>query len=317
VSKDHGVASFEFDGFVVAGVHDEALSGSTGHDGARSLGHGSGELHDLSVPGLVRDVSLSVLGNSLLSGGSPGSESSDVSHVLVVHGHGLELATGLAFLVGKNLSTSGVSGSAPELNNLSLGGESLGVSLLVSEFVKEFLGALAHLRVEHVSLHGGRESDVADKLGVKSGSLSSSNNDSVSSEFGELSLFGSSDGVSDVEAGSGGSLGADSVVLANNSAGSSSGNVTSEGVSSADSESLGVLNSHSSEGVLGFSHEVMLGSDSSAGNSLVAVDGVSGVSEVLSSEDGVSGEHFSLEDNLTFVFLFGDEDSEVSSAGSN
>lgn len=222
MSKDHGVASLKLDRLVVAGVHDEALSRSTGHDGAGSLGHGTSELHDLSVPGLVRDASLSVLRNLLLSGRSPGSKSSYVSHVLVVHGNGLESTSGLALLVSSNLSTSGVSGSAPELDNLSLRSKSLGVSLLVSELVEEFLGSLAHLRVEHVSLHGGRESDVADELSVEGSSLSSSNNDSVSSQSGELSSLVGSNSVSNVEGSSDRGLVSDSVVLVDDSTGNSS-----------------------------------------------------------------------------------------------
>jgi len=194
----------------VAGVDDQALSGSSGHDGTRSLLHGTSELHDLGVPLLVRDVSLSVLGDSLLGGGSPGGDGRDVSHALVVEGDGLEFTSGLAFLVLSNLSTSGVSGSAPELNNLTLGNESLGGGLLVSEFVKEVLGTLAHLRVEHVSLHGSRKSDVANKLGVKGGSFLGSNDNSGSSELSELGSLVSFDGVLDVNSSLDGFLGGDS-----------------------------------------------------------------------------------------------------------
>lgn len=223
MSKDHGVASLKLDRLVVAGVDDKALSRSSGHDGTRSLGHGTCELHDLSVPGLVRDLTLSVLRNLLLSGRSPGSKSSYVSHVLVVHGNGLESASGLALLVSSNLLTSGVSGSAPELDNLSLRSKSLGVSLLIGELVEELLGSLAHLRVEHVSLHGGRESDVADELGIEGSSLSSSNDDSVSSESGELSSLVGSNSVSNVEGSSNGGLVSNSVVLVDDSTGNSSG----------------------------------------------------------------------------------------------
>jgi len=315
VSKDHGVASLKLDRLVVAGVHDQALSGSTGHDGARGLGHGASELHDLSVPGLVRDLALSVLGNLLLSRGSPGGESSNVGHVLVVHGNGLESASRLALLVSGNLGASGVSGSAPVLDNLSLRRDSLGVGLLVGELVEELLGSLAHLGIEHVSLHGGGESDVADKLGVEGSSLSSGNDNSVSSKSGELSSLVGSNSVSDVEGSSDGGLVSDSVLLVDHSAGNSSGSESSGHMSSADGDSSSFLNGHSSERALGLSHEVSSGSNGSTGELFVAVDSDGGVSEVSGGEDGVSGEHSSLEVDLTSVLLAGSDDSEVSSAG--
>lgn len=317
MSKDHGVSSDELDRFVVSGVDDKALGGSSGHDGARGLGHGSGELHDLSVPCLVRDVSLSVLGNSLLSGRSPGSESGDVSHALVVEGNGLEVTTGLAFLVSNDLSTSGVSGSAPELNNLTLGGETLLVSLLVGELVKELLGSLAHLGVEHVSLHGSRESDVANELSVKGSSFLGNNDDSVSSEFSELGSLVSADGVSDVHAGLVGGSSADLVVLGYNSVGNSSGSSTSGGVNSADGEFAGNLNSLASEGVSSLVHEVSLGGNSSASDTLVTVNDVSGIAEVSGGESGVMSEHSSLEVDLSSVFSSGEENKSKGTSGSD
>ena len=316
MSKDHGVSSDELDGFVVSGVDDEALGGSSGHDGARGLGHGSGELHDLSVPCLVRDVSLSVLGNSLLSGRSPGSESGDVSHALVVEGNGLEVTTGLAFLVSNDLSTSGVSGSAPELNNLTLGGETLLVSLLVGELVKEFLGSLAHLGVEHVSLHGSRESDVANKLSVKGSGFLGNNDDSVSSESGELSSLVSRDGVSDVHAGFVSGSSADLVVLGDNSVGNSSGGSTSGGVNSADGEFAGNFNSLASEGVSSLVEVVSLGVDSSASDLLVTVNDESGIAEVSGGELGVVREHSSLEVDLSSVFSSGEVNKLEGTSGS-
>lgn len=268
-------------------MHDEALGGRTGHDGARSLGHGTGESHDLSVPDLVRDVSLSVLGDVLLSGRAPSSDGSNVGHVLVVHGGGLEVTTGLAFLVHADLLSTGVSGSAPVLNNLTLRNESLGVSLLVSEFVEEVLGALAHLGVEHVSLHGAGESDVADESGVKSGSLLSSNDDSVSSELGKLGTFVGRESVSDVQAGSERSSSTDSVVMTDNSGGNFLGVVTSGGVSSADGESSSNLNSLSLERVDSASVIHNLGVLGSSGDSDLTANNDFGVSEVSGSELGV------------------------------
>ena len=69
VSEDHGVSTDHLKRFVVSSVDNALLGGGTGHDGARSLLERSGELHDLGVPFLVRDVSLSVLRDSLLGGG--------------------------------------------------------------------------------------------------------------------------------------------------------------------------------------------------------------------------------------------------------
>jgi len=299
----------------VSGVNDEALGRGTGHDGARSLGHGAGELHDLGVPHLVRDVSLSVLGDSLLSGRAPGGDGSNVSHVLVVHGSGLEVTTGLAFLVHDDLLSTGVSGSAPVLDDLSLGNESLGVGLLVGELVEEVLGSLAHLRVEHVSLHGGRESDVADESGVKSGSLLSSNDDSVSSELGELGTSVGGESVSDVEVGSERGSSTDSVVVTDNSGGNLLGVVSSGDVSSADGESLGEFNSLSLERADSVSIVDLLGVLGSSGDSDLTGDDNLGVSEVSSSELGVPGEHLLLEENLSSVFTSGRHDLERGNSG--
>jgi len=296
-------------------MHDEALGGRTGHDGAGSLGHGAGELHDLGVPDLVRDVSLSVLGDVLLSGRAPSSNGSNVSEVLVVHGSGLERTTGLAFLVHADLLTTGVSGSAPVFDNLTFRYESLGVGLLVRELVKEVLGALAHLGVEHLSLNGGRESDVADESGVKSGSLLSSNDDSVSSELGRLGTFVGRESVSDVHVGLERSSSTDSVVMTDNSGGNFLGVVTSGDVSSTDSESSSHLNSLSLERKLLASHVDTSGVLGSSGNSSFTSDNVFGVSEVSSSELGVPGEHVSLEDNLASVFSLGSEHLDVSKSG--
>lgn len=299
----------------MSGVNDEALGRGTGHDGARSLGHGAGELHDLGVPHLVRDVSLSVLGDSLLSGRAPGGDGSNVSHVLVVHGSGLEVTTGLAFLVHDDLLSTGVSGSAPVLDDLSLGNESLGVGLLVGELVEEVLGSLAHLRVEHVSLHGGRESDVADESGVKSGSLLSSNDDSVSSELGELGTSVGGESVSDVEAGSERGSSTDSVVVTDNSGGNLLGVVASGDVSSADGESLGEFNSLSLERADSVSIVDLLGVLGSSGDSDLTGDDNLGVSEVSSSELGVPGEHLLLEENLSSVLTSGRHDLERGNSG--
>jgi len=294
----------------VSGVNDEALGRGTGHDGARSLGHSSGKFHDLGVPYLVRDVSLSVLGDSLLSGRSPGGDGGNRSHVLVVHGEGLEFATGLASLVHHDLLTTGVSGSAPVLNNLSFGNKSLGVSLLVGELVEEGLGSLAHLGVEHVSLHGGRKSDVADESGIKSGSLLSSNDDSVSSELGELGTFVGRESVSDVHASSDRGSSTDSVVGTDNSGGNDLGMVASGVVNFADGESFGDLNSLSLERLDSTSVKDLGDVLGSSGKAHLTTDDNLGASEVSSSELSVPGEHLSLEHNLSSVFSTGNLDLE-------
>lgn len=308
----------------MSGVNDEALGRGTGHDGARSLGHSGGKFHDLGVPDLVRDVSLSVLGDSLLSGRSPGGDGSNRSHVLVVHGDGLEFASGLASLVHHDLLTTGVSGSAPVLNNLSFGNKSLGVSLLVGELVEEGLGSLAHLGVEHVSLHGGRKSDVADESGVKSGSLLGSDDDSVSSELSELGTSVGSESVSDVHVSSERGSSTDSVVVTDNSGGNNLGIAASGVVNSADGGDFGDLNSRSLERSDSTSFKDLLGVLGSSGKSDLTSDNNLGVSEVSSSELGVPGEHSSLEHNLSSVFFTGnaylergnsDESQVVQSSG--
>jgi len=289
----------------VAGVDDQALSGSSGHDGTRSLLHGTSELHDLGVPLLVRDVSLSVLRDSLLGGGSPGGDGRDVSHALVVEGDGLEFTSGLAFLVLSNLSTSGVSGSAPELNNLTLGNESLGGGLLVSEFVKEVLGTLAHLRVEHVSLHGSRKSDVANKLGVKDGSFLGSNDNSGSSELSELGSLVSFDGVLDVNSSLDGFLGGDSSEVTDDLIGNLLSSSTSGGVNLADGDSLSSFNSGMLERVSSLVGEVSGELIGLLGDFLLGGDLDGSESKVSSSKLGVVSEHLSLENDLTFVFGLG------------
>ena len=296
-------------------MHDEALGRSSGHDGARSLLHGSSELHDLGVPLLVRNVSLSVLGDVLLGGGSPCGDGSNVGHALVVEGDGLEFTSGLAFLVSSDLGTTGVSGSAPELNNLTLRNESLGGGLLVSEFVKEVLGTLAHFGVEHVSLHGSRKSDVADQLGVESGSLLSSNDNfgsSVDSEVGSLVSF---DSVLDVQVSGDNSNGTLLLMMTDNSISNLFGVGTSGGVSLADVESLSSLNSGVLERVSSLVDEVTSHLLGLLGDSLLTGNLFGSNSEVSSGKLGVVSEHASLEHNLTFVFFLGDLESEESFVG--
>jgi hypothetical protein len=161
-----------------------------------------------------------------------------------------------------------------------------------------------------VSLHGGRKSDVADELGVKSGSLLSSNDDSVSSELGELGTFVGRESVSDVHASSERSSSTDSVVGTDNSGGNGLGITASGGVNSADGESFGDLNSLSLERLDSTSVKDLFGVLGSSGKSDLTTDDNLGVSEVSSSEFGVPGEHLSLEHNLSSVFSTGNSDLE-------
>jgi len=315
VGEDHGVSTDHLQRFVVSGVDNALLGGGTGHDGARSLLERSGELHDLGVPFLVRDVSLSVLRDLLLSGRSPGGEGGNVGHVLVVHGEVLVFTSGLALLVKGDLLTTGVSSSAPELDNLLLGGETLGVGLLVGELVEEVFGAFAHLGVEHVSLHGGGESDVADKLGRESSGFLGSSDDSHAAGVSALGSSVSSDGVTDEHSGSEGSLGTDSVMLSHNSLSDLSVLGTSDGVSFADSEHTGLLLGETDKRSRLFSHPGSLGSVSLEGDTNLTSDGGLGLSEVFGGDSGVLGKHILLHLNLSLVLVSGNLDMASSDLG--
>jgi len=146
VRQDHGVA-LHGEGLVVAGVYG-ALG--DGHDGARSVLESHCKSHHASVPGLVPDNSLVVLGDVGHALLAPGSERRDVRHILVVHS-GLLGDMGscvVPLLDPVDLGLSESSSSAPVLDYDTLRFDIELGCLLTSELCDECSGAAAHLAIE-------------------------------------------------------------------------------------------------------------------------------------------------------------------------
>lgn len=164
VRQDHGVA-LHGKGLVVAGV-DGAFGSS--HDGARSVLESHGQSHHASVPGLVPDNTLVVLGDVPLGLFAPSGKRSNISHVLEVHSGALGGMGSTVVVLSDvvDLSASVSSSHAPVLDNGMLRVNALLVGLLTSEFANECLGAAAHFAIEIESVESSAQPDSVNHTSV-------------------------------------------------------------------------------------------------------------------------------------------------------